>query len=204
MTLPNSLTILRIILTPIFVALLVSDSPIYKRISLIVYVIAALTDWYDGWIARKYGYTTRWGKFMDPLADKILSASALFSFVYLELIDAWPVWIIVIRDFIITALRSYAEWIGQPIVTSRTAQAKTLGEYIVIYYILFLYIGKTFQDVYVNYKEYIDTLTQPEVLFGMVLLVALSATGTGILYLFDNRNLLYGLYAKFVKTSQSK
>ena len=74
-----------------------------------VYVVAALTDWYDGWVARKYGYVSRWGKFLDPLADKILAAAALFSFVALNLVDGWMVWIVVVRDFLITGLRSYAE-----------------------------------------------------------------------------------------------
>src|SRR5262245_56406482 len=139
MSIPNSLTVLRIVLTPVFVILLLSDSPALKTASLIVYIVAALTDWYDGWIARKYGYITRWGKFLDPLADKILSSSALFSFVTLHLVDAWMVWVIVIRDFVITGLRVSAEWNNQPIVTSRTAQAKTFGEFVVIYYILILY-----------------------------------------------------------------
>ena len=106
MSIPNSLTIFRILLTPVFVILLFSDSSFWKQISLVVYIVAALTDWYDGWVARKYGYVTRWGKFLDPLADKILSSAALFSFVALSLVDAWMVWIIVLRDFLITGLRS--------------------------------------------------------------------------------------------------
>ncbi len=138
MSIPNSLTVFRIVLTPVFVILLFSDSPGAKECSLLVYVVAALTDWYDGWVARKYGYVSRWGKFLDPLADKILSSAALFSFVYLDLVDAWLVWVIVLRDFCITTLRSVAEWHDRPIVTSRSAQAKTFGEFIVIYYILIL------------------------------------------------------------------
>src|ERR1041385_3561530 len=93
MSLPNSLTLLRIILTPLFLALFLSDSSFSKQLSLVVFIVAALTDWYDGWVARKYGYITRWGKFLDPLADKILSSATLFSFVFLGLVDAWMVWI---------------------------------------------------------------------------------------------------------------
>ena len=128
MSIPNSLTVLRMLLTPVFVVLLFSDSVFLKQLALLTYVVAALTDWYDGWVARKYGYTSRWGRFLDPLADKILASGALFSFVALDLADAWMVWIIVIRDFLITGLRSYAEWQDRPIVTSKTAQAKTFGE----------------------------------------------------------------------------
>lgn len=194
MSIPNSLTLFRILLTPVFVILLFSDSSFWKQIALVVYVVAALTDWYDGWVARKYGYITRWGKFLDPLADKILSAAALFSFVALRLIDAWMVWVIVIRDFLITGLRSYAEWKDRPIVTSKTAQAKTFGEFVVIYYILILYIAQHIPVINKDYGHWIDTLMHPLVLFGMMLLVTLSTIGTGVKYLIDNRKVLLELY----------
>src|SRR5512139_4091178 len=94
LNLPNQLTLLRVALTPVFVVLLLSGSPIQLQISLVIYIIAALTDWYDGWAARKLGTITRWGKFLDPLADKILSSAAMLAFVGLGLIDAWMVWIV--------------------------------------------------------------------------------------------------------------
>lgn len=194
MSIPNSLTIFRILLTPVFVILLFADSSFWKQISLVVYVVAALTDWYDGWVARKYGYVTRWGKFLDPLADKILSAAALFSFAALNLIDGWMVWIIVVRDFLITGLRSYAEWKDQPIVTSKTAQAKTFGEFVVIYYILILYVAQQIPVINKEYGDWFGTLMHPQVLFGMMLLVTLSTIGTGIMYLIDNRKFLRQLY----------
>ena len=192
MSLPNSLTVLRIILTPVFLLLLFSDSSFLKQLSLAVFIVAALTDWYDGWVARKYGYVSRWGKFLDPLADKILSAAALFSFAYLKLIDAWMVWIVVVRDFLITGLRSYAEWKDEPIVTSKTAQAKTFGQFVVIYYILILYVASNVPVLHDDLGNLIDSLMHPQVLFGMMLVVTLSTIGTGMLYLFDNR--------KFVRT----
>lgn len=196
MSIPNSLTVLRILLTPVFVVLLLSESPALQQLSVIVYIIAALTDWYDGWVARRYGYTSRWGKFLDPLADKILAAAALFTFVSLHLADAWMVWIIVIRDFLITSLRSYAEWLDQPIVTSKSAQAKTFGEFVVIYYILLLHVAPTVPAIERDFGTLITTLMQPEVIFGMLLLVTLSTLGTGILYLFENRNFLRQLYVR--------
>ena len=194
MSIPNSLTVFRILLTPVFVVLLFSDSSFLKQLALLAYVVAALTDWYDGWVARKYGYVTRWGKFLDPLADKILSAAALFSFAYLRLIDGWMVWIIVLRDFLITGLRSYAEWTDRPVVTSKTAQAKTFGEFVVIYYILILYVANSLPPVRQEFGVWIDTLMHPLVLFGMMLLVTLSTLGTGIMYLIDNRKFIYELY----------
>jgi CDP-diacylglycerol--glycerol-3-phosphate 3-phosphatidyltransferase len=190
LNLPNQLTLLRIALTPVFVAFLLSDSLTLRQLSLAVFVIAALTDWYDGWIARKMGYTTRWGKFLDPLADKILSSAALLAYVSLGLVDAWMVWVVIFRDFLITGLRSYAELHDQPIVTSRGAQAKTFGEFVVIYYILILYVIRSIPIVYQEWGFTIDSLMHPRVLFGMMLLVTLSTVGTGIAYLFDNRKMI--------------
>lgn len=196
MSIPNSLTLFRILLTPLFVLLLLSESSLFKQVSVVVYIVAALTDWYDGWVARRYGYVSRWGKFLDPLADKILSAAALFAFVYLRLVDAWLVWVIVSRDLVITALRSYAEWIDQPVITSRTAQAKTFGEFIVIYYILTLYVAGNIPVLQKDFGSLIESLLHPQVLFGMMLLVAISTVGTGIMYIIDNREFLRQLYGR--------
>ena len=196
LTLPNQLTLLRILLTPVFVLLLMSGSPLHLQLSLVVFVVAALTDWYDGWIARKMGFSSRWGKFLDPLADKILSSSALLAFVGLNLVDAWMVWIVVVRDFLITGLRSYAEYLDRPIVTTRGAQAKTLGQFVVIYYILILYVGRSIPAIYDEFGPTIETLMHPKVLFGMMLLVTLSTAGTGIAYHFDNRKVLREIYER--------
>ena len=196
MSIPNSLTIFRIILTPVFLVLVFSESSFLKQISLVVYIVAALTDYYDGWVARKFGYISRWGKFLDPLADKILAAAALFSFVHLNLVDGWMVWTIVLRDFFITGLRSYAEWKNQPIVTSKTAQAKTFGQFIIIYYILILYVANNVPLLHDNWGSFLDSLMHPKVLFGMMMLAVLSNVGTGVMYIFDNRKFLRELYGR--------
>ena len=194
LTLPNQLTLLRILLTPAFVFMLLSDSPLSKQLSLVVFVIAALTDWYDGWAARKFGYISRWGKFLDPLADKILSSAALLSYVSLGLVDVWMVWIVIVRDFLITGLRSLAEFRDRPIVTSKSAQAKTFGQFVVIYYILILYVARSVPPLYEEFGATIDVLMDTRVLFGMMMLVTISTVATGILYLFDNRKFLRELY----------
>jgi len=194
LNLPNQLTLLRVLLTPVFVVLLLSASSLNKQLSLVVFIIAALTDWYDGWAARKLGYISRWGKFLDPLADKILSSVALLVYTHLGLIDAWMVWIVIARDFLITGLRSYAEFKDQPFITSKTAQAKTFGQFVVIYYILILYVGRNFPVVYSSFGDTIDVLMHPQVLFGMMLLVTISTVWTAIAYLYDNRKVLRDLY----------
>lgn len=201
LNLPNQLTLLRVLLAPVFVILLLSDSSLNKQLSLVVFIVAALTDWYDGWIARKMGYSSRWGKFLDPLADKVLSSVALLVYVYLGLVDAWMVWVVVTRDFLITGLRSYAEYKDRPIVTSKSAQAKTFGQFVVIYYILILYVAKNVPLIYGQFSDTIDTLMHPEVLFGMMLLVTISTVGTGIGYLIDNRKFLHELYVDIKSTA---
>ncbi|MBI5471814.1 MAG: CDP-diacylglycerol--glycerol-3-phosphate 3-phosphatidyltransferase [Ignavibacteriae bacterium] len=194
---PNQLTLLRVLLTPVFALFILSESSLYKQLALLVFVIAALTDWYDGWIARKFGYISRWGKFLDPLADKVLTSVAFLVYVRLGLIDAWMAWIVIVRDFLITGLRSYAEYKDQPIVTSKSAQAKTFGQFVVIYYILILYVARSIPPVYEEFGPTIDLLMQPLVLFGMMLLVTITTVGTGISYLFDNRKFLRELYEHF-------
>lgn len=91
----------------------------------IVFFIAAFTDWYDGYYARRFQSVTRWGQFMDPLADKILVSSALLVFAFMHYIYWWMVIIIITRDAIITYLRSFALHIGKPIITSNVAKWKT-------------------------------------------------------------------------------
>ena len=106
MNLPNRLTILRIFLIPFFVFFMLSDFS--KWIALIIFVVAALTDMLDGKIARKYNLVTDFGKFMDPLADKLLVCSALICLVELKRIPAWIVIAIISREFIISGFRLVA------------------------------------------------------------------------------------------------
>jgi CDP-diacylglycerol--glycerol-3-phosphate 3-phosphatidyltransferase len=199
LTLPNQLTMLRVLLTPVFVVFLLSQTPLYLQLSLVVFIIAAITDWYDGWAARKLGYVSRWGKFMDPLADKVLASAALLAFAWLGLVDAWMVWLVIVRDFLITGLRTFAEYYDRPIVTSKSAQAKTFGQFVVIYYILILYVARTVPAIQASYGNLIDSLMAPQVLFGMMLVVTITTVGTGVAYLWDNRKLIAELYARFRK-----
>lgn len=106
MNLPNQLTILRIFLIPFFVFFMLSDFS--KWIALIIFVVASLTDMLDGKIARKYNLVTDFGKFMDPLADKLLVCSALICLVELKRIPAWIVIAIISREFIISGFRLVA------------------------------------------------------------------------------------------------
>lgn len=124
-TIPNQLTLIRIILAPVFIILFLQPDNSSRMIASIVFVLASFTDWYDGYFARRYNLTSRWGQFMDPLADKVLVSSALVVFAYQEYLYWWMVLIVIFRDFSITFLRSFAIYIGKPIITRGFAKWKT-------------------------------------------------------------------------------
>ena len=111
MNLPNKLTVLRVIMIPFFVAALMAEggeNPAFRYAAAAIFIIASLTDMLDGKIARKYNLVTNFGKFMDPLADKLLVCSALICMIELGQLPAWMVIIIISREFIISGFRLVA------------------------------------------------------------------------------------------------
>ncbi len=134
--LPNILSVLRIILAPIFFILLISENKSYIIASCLIYLVAALTDYFDGWLARRLKAVSVWGNFIDPLADKILTSSALIAFVMMKIIPLWMVLIIVVRDFGTTFLRVYTDSQNIPMKTSKSAKFKTFLQMLFIALIL--------------------------------------------------------------------
>lgn len=133
MNLPNKLTMFRVILIPLFVVFMLVDITAYdKWIALAVFIIASLTDLLDGKIARKYNLVTNFGKFMDPLADKLLVCSALICLVALERIPAWIVIVIIAREFIISGFRTLAADNGVVIAASYWGKFKTTFQMVMI------------------------------------------------------------------------
>jgi len=184
LTVPNQLTILRIILTPLFLYFFIQDSMTYKLIGTIIFIFAAATDWYDGYIARRLNIVSRWGQFMDPLADKILISSAVIAFAYLGYVYWWMVIIIVFRDFLITFLRMYALHRGKSIFTSQLAKWKTFIQMIAVF-ILLIYLNFADAEIY-SYDIYPPPYTHwISILF---LLVTVLTAISGIQYLIENRS----------------
>ena len=133
MNLPNKLTMFRVILIPFFVVFLLVDiTPVDKWIALAVFIIASLTDMLDGKIARKYNLVTNFGKFMDPLADKLLVCAALICLVELERIPAWIVIVIMSREFIISGFRLIASDNGVVIAASYWGKFKTTFQIVMV------------------------------------------------------------------------
>ena len=134
MNLPNKLTVLRVILVPFFVVflLLSKTSESLKWIALILFIAASLTDLLDGKIARKYNLVTTFGKFMDPLADKVLTISGMICLIELGRIPSWIVVIIVAREFIISGFRLIATEHGIVIAANYWGKFKTTFQMIMI------------------------------------------------------------------------
>ena len=133
MNLPNKLTILRIIMIPFFVLFMLLDggvSQTYRYIAAVIFIVASFTDLLDGKIARKYNLVTNFGKFMDPLADKLLVCSGLICFVGLGQLPAWFVIIIISREFIISGFRLVASDNGVVIAASYWGKFKTVSQMI--------------------------------------------------------------------------
>lgn len=133
MNLPNKLTILRVIMIPFFVFFLLlggGANAAYRYIAAAIFIIASFTDMLDGMIARKYGLVTNFGKFMDPLADKLLVCSGLICFTALDQLAAWIVIIIISREFIISGFRLVASDNGVVIAASKWGKFKTVSQMI--------------------------------------------------------------------------
>jgi len=198
---PNQLTLLRIILTPIFLWFFLSSDVNLQKWSIAIFTIAAITDWYDGWVARRWGYVTVWGAFLDPLADKVITSAALIAFAYLGLIKSWMVWIIVIRDIIITLLRSYGEYKGKSISTPMLSKTKTFLQFVLIYYLLILYVVKNTPELYGDYSGIIEFLYNGTLIYWMTFVVTFLTLWTGLDHIYRNRKTIYEIVdvSKFVK-----
>ncbi|MBE5928606.1 MAG: CDP-diacylglycerol--glycerol-3-phosphate 3-phosphatidyltransferase [Lachnospiraceae bacterium] len=153
MNLPNRLTILRVLMIPLFIVIFLNDGIKYNEyIASFVYIIACITDFFDGFIARKYNLTTNFGKFLDPLADKLLVNMALICFLVIpeNPIPAWIVMIIISRDFIISGFRLVASDNGVVIAADYWGKVKTTVQMIMT---VFLIIN--FDNMFINILEYI-------------------------------------------------
>jgi len=185
MSLPNILTFLRILLTPIFIICLFGEFEQAKMWALFIFVFASITDAYDGYYARKNNLVTDAGRFLDPLADKILVSSAFISFAIMNLIDFWMVGLIIFRDLFVTGLRMIMTRNGFTMMTSKIAKSKTLVQIaIIIFTLLFLSVkgyNTPFLQSFIYYtKDY-------QLIYYLTMLATLFTIYTGFTYINDNR-----------------
>ena len=135
----NRLTLSRLALTVLFVAALNSSWHYARTSALIIFLIAGLTDFVDGEVARRYGIITNFGKLMDPLVDKIMMAAAFISLVPLKAVPAWAATTVVARDFLITGLRLMATAKGRVLPAERLGKQKTSWQIITVIFFLALF-----------------------------------------------------------------
>ena len=148
MNLPNKLTVLRVLMVPFFVLFMLTDlgGAANKWIALAIFVVASLTDLLDGKIARKYNLVTNFGKFMDPLADKLLVCSAMICLIEKGSLAAWIVIVIIAREFIISGFRLVASDNGIVIAASYWGKFKTVSQMLMVI-LLILDLGGVFYTI---------------------------------------------------------
>jgi CDP-diacylglycerol---glycerol-3-phosphate 3-phosphatidyltransferase len=130
--LPIGLTLTRIIAVPLLIVFLISSSRVHALMAAAIFILASLTDWADGVIARRRNQVTTLGTLLDPIADKLLVAAALVSLLQIEKIAAWIVVIIIGRELAVTGLRAVAAGVGVIVPASRLAKWKTVSQYVAI------------------------------------------------------------------------
>ena len=150
-----------------------------------IFIIASITDAYDGYYARKYNEITTEGKFLDPLADKILVSSAFISFALLNVIDFWMVGIIIFRDLFVTGLRMAMEQKGMTMVTSMIAKLKTSAQMGIITFILMILGLKGLSLAWAI--PILDIVKAYNIIYVLTLFVTLFTALTGLTYLYSNR-----------------
>ena len=194
MNLPNRLTLLRILLIPVFVVIfylpidqnyefLNLTLSLVNLIALIIFCIAAFTDFLDGYYARKYNLVTTFGKFMDPLADKLLVLSALLMLIELDILPAFVAILILSRELMVTGIRTLAISEGKVIAASPLGKAKTVSQMLMIIFLLFVN-----SRGHVIFSELSIMLIIADVL--IILATALTVI-SGYDYLMKNRKIIF-------------
>ena len=191
---PNLLTSSRILLVPVFLYFLFSDFSHGKLLALICFVIAAITDAYDGKIARKHNIVTKFGIFFDPLADKFLVLSAFYAFMFISDLDTtiklWMIILISFRDILVTLLRTIMQYKGITMITSKLGKIKTALQLITIHLILIFLIFKSYSvaipsDLFYN-----------ESLYFLMVITTIITFYTGVHYFYHNYKTLGSLIFK--------
>jgi len=189
MNLANRLTMLRILLTFVFMFFLFWQGLWFKVLSLVIFSLAALSDLFDGMIAQRRNMVTDFGRLMDPIADKILVLAAFAAFVQLQLIDAWMFVIIVSREILITSLRLFALNKGKVLSAARAGKHKTVLQMSVIFAILGFIVLKEVILKYYTWNPAWENVFRQGIFILMILTVGLTLY-SGLSYLWVNRKII--------------
>lgn len=189
---PNKLTIARMIITPVFLAVLLWESlPHRFLVATIIYSIAAITDAIDGKLARKNNQITNFGKLLDPIADKVLTTSALLAFMVMDLCNIWIVMIVLTREFAVASIRMIAAANGVVIPANFWGKLKTVSQ--MTFTIVIMLLGEV-QDLLQTYAaDFAATL--PDNLLslisnGLLWITAILTVISGVIYIKDSKNVI--------------
>lgn len=192
MNLPNKLTVLRIILVVVFMFLLFSQGVMAKTLALVTFLAASLTDFLDGYIAKKNNMITDFGKLMDPIADKILILAAFLAFVEMELVPAWIVVIIIFREVTITGLRISALTKGKVIAADDGGKHKMVSQVFAVLAVLIFLIFREAETKFFGllWSDSAERVYK-DAIFILMLVTTLLTLISGISYLIKNRGVYF-------------
>ena len=190
MNLPNRLTILRIVLTVFFLFFLFAHGAVYKILAFITFLIAALTDFLDGYIAKKYNLISDFGKLMDPIADKVLTLSAFLAFVEMNLVPAWMVVIIIFREFVVTGMRLLALQKHEVIEATLGGKHKTVSQvasiFIILLFIIFREFGESLEFWTTAFQSFFT-----DTILGLMFITVVLTIISGTSFFFRNKKVIW-------------
>ena len=190
MNLPNKLTISRMILTVIFLFFLFGHGAIYKVLAFFTFLIAAITDFLDGYIAKKYNQISDFGKLMDPIADKILTISAFLAFVEMGFVPAWMVVVIIFREFVVTGMRFMALQKHEVIEATWCGKHKTVSQitaiFIILLFIVFREFGESLKFWTPEFQNFFNGI-----ILGLMSITVILTIISGISFFMRNKKVIW-------------
>lgn len=185
MNLPNVLTIFRIVLTFVFIFIFIQDGLGSRILALIIFTAASLTDFFDGYLARKYNLITPFGKLMDPIADKFLILSAFFISMQLQLIAVWMFIVIFVREVVVTGLRLIAMKRGIVLAAEGAGKLKTILQIVAVYLIMiFTILIRLTDSQFIMYRGFTGITL-------FMLIVVIVTLWSGITFVWNNRRKIF-------------
>ena len=189
MNLANKLTVSRIFLTILFIFFIRQENLMFAILATVIFVLASLTDYYDGYIARKYNLVSDFGKLMDPIADKFLMLAAFLTFVRMNVVVDWMVILILGREILVTGLRIFALTKQKVLAAERGGKHKTVSQVVAIFIILGFIIFKRSAIIISGWSEDVEFWWKVGINVSMLVTVALTLI-SGFSYFWRNRNLI--------------
>ncbi len=190
MNLPNQLTLTRIILTFVFIYFISKDGLSFVVAATLLFILACLTDFADGYIAKKYHLVSDFGKLMDPIADKFLILAAFLAFVRMQVVENWMVILILGREIIVTSLRIFALTKTKVLAAERAGKHKTVSQMVAIFAILGFIIFKKSLYIRSQWSESIEIWWRCGIDMLMLMTVGLTLI-SGLAYIWNNRKLIH-------------